>query len=156
VTRIVCVGNRYIDEDSAGPKVFDYLTSRGHPTELDLVDGGLGGLDLLRWMEGVDRVVFVDTVWGIGSPGEVMVLSREQVAGYAPERYEHGAGLAFLLQMLPQVCPGPTADVMVVGIEGPCDQGAVGRAADLALSLALCAPEPGAGQTCVDRRSECL
>ena len=45
--RIICVGNRLVAADAAGPQVHDRLAGRPLPPGVELVDGGLQGLDLL-------------------------------------------------------------------------------------------------------------
>ena len=135
--RIICVGNRHLVGDDAGSRVFDALAAGPLPDGVEVVDGGLGGIDLLGLVEGRRRVVFVDTVNGFGAPGEVMVLSREQAARNAVGAYGHAAGLGYLLKMLPAVCEGPMPEVLLVGVEGNASSAAIGRMADLCLILAV-------------------
>lgn len=131
--RIICVGNRYEPADAAGPRVFDRLRSRELPTGLEVIDGGLAGLDLLRFFEGADHVVLVDGVCGFAAPGDLVVLEAEEVAALAADRYDHAAGLPYLLRALPAVCAGRPPRVQVVGIEAPATERAVDAAARLAL-----------------------
>ena len=114
---VICLGNRYVPGDDVGCRVFDYLTRGAMPPGVEIIDGGLCGLDLLRLVEGKSRVVFVDAVAGIAETGVMVVLSREQVADYAG-RYGHGAGLPYLLRLLPQVCRPPLPEIALVGTEG--------------------------------------
>lgn len=117
-TAIVCLGNRYVPGDDIGCRVYDYLAGATTPPDVEIIDGGLCGLDLLRLVEGKRRVVFADAVAGVANSGEIVVLSREQVAAYAGP-YGHGAGLPYLLRLLPQVCRPPLPEVALVGAEGP-------------------------------------
>jgi len=134
MNRIVCVGNRLWAEDGAGPAVHDELRAR-RLDDVELVDGGVAGLGLLRWLEGDGRVILVDGVEGFGQPGDVLVLSAGDVAALSSGVPDHGAGLPYLLATAPLVCE-PPAQVMVVGLESPFSAGGVTRAADLALRLA--------------------
>lgn len=135
MNRILCIGNRLWAEDSAGPAVFDALSARALPG-VELVDGGVAGLGLLRWFEGCDLVVLVDGVEGFGQPGEVVLLPGEAVAAISGDVPDHGAGLPYLLAMAPRVCVRP-ARAVLVGIEGAATTASVGSAAALALSLAM-------------------
>ncbi len=137
VLRIICVGNRYVQADAAGPAVYARLRAAALPPGVELVDGGLGGLDLLRLAEGAERVVFVDQVSGFAAPGEVVELPGAEAAATAGPHYDHAAGLAYLLRVLPAVCAGPPPEVWVVGIEGSADAAAVEAAAAASLRLAL-------------------
>jgi hydrogenase maturation protease len=134
--RIICIGNRYAAEDAAGPAVYDHLRRLQMPAGLELIDGGLAGLDLLRHLEGAEQVVFVDSVSGFGDPNKVLILTGDEVAALASSRYDHSAGLAYLLRVLPEVCEGALPQVRLVGIEGLPDQAAIGVAATLALKIA--------------------
>ncbi len=135
-TNIICVGNGFASLDDAGPRVYDLLAGRERPPQVEVIDGGLGGLDLLRFVEGAQRVIFVDAVRGFAKPGEVMELSAEDGARSAADGYDHAAGLAYLLRALPHVLEGEAPEVSLVGIETPATEEAVSRAADMALELA--------------------
>ena len=136
---IICLGNRYVAGDDVGCRVFDRLSSGELPEEMELVDGGLCGLDLLRLVEGRRRVVFVDALAGLADAGSVVVLSREQVAAYAGG-YGHGAGLPYLLRLLPQVCATPLPEIALVGTElmgNAADESVIGDLAARCMEVAL-------------------
>ncbi len=135
--RIICIGNRLAAEDQAGPRVFDRLGAAPLPPAVELADGGLAGIDLARLVEGVERVVFVDSVAGFGRPGRVVVLSAAEVAAEAEAGFGHGAGLPYLLRMLPVLLDGPLPEVAVVGVEGAAGDAAVEAAAGRSLALAV-------------------
>lgn len=136
MNRIICIGNRLIHEDAAGPAVYDRLCGATLPDDVELVDGGLAGLDLLRFLDGAERVVFVDSVSGYGAPNEVLVLDADDVGAAAADRYDHAAGLPYLLRALPHVVEERAPEVVMVGVEGNPDDRALARAADLAVHLA--------------------
>jgi hydrogenase maturation protease len=137
--RIICIGNRFVPQDAAGFRVYQRLQRRPRPPDVELIDGGLAGLDLLRLLEGVERVVFVDRV-DLDGPATVVVLEAEEVAALADERYGHAAGLPYLLRVAPAVCEGPLPDMLLVGIDLDLEQqdgeAALEEAASLALELA--------------------
>ena len=135
--RIICVGNRYVAEDAAGPLVYDYLQYQPLPPDVEVVDGGIAGLNLLRWVEGMERVVFVDHIESLAETEDpVIVLNAAEVAALASSRYDHAAGLPYLLRMLPDVCSGPAPDVAVVGVGGVLNAATIARAALVALEVA--------------------
>jgi len=133
---VICLGNRYVPGDDVGCRVYDQLAGSTMPPEVEVIDGGLCGLDLLRLMEGKRRVVFADAVAGMAETGEVVVLSRQQVADYAG-RYGHGAGLPYLLRLLPQVCRPPLPEIALVGAEGAVDDSTVRILAERCLEIAI-------------------
>jgi hydrogenase maturation protease len=137
VKRIICVGNRFRRNDSAGPLVYDYLAGTWLSEELELIDGGLAGLDLLRFVEGSERVVFVDAVTGFGDSRCVVVLDGEEGARYAGASYDHYGGLSYLLRMLPAVLEGAMPEIFIVGVQGSPDSRAIAHAADTAMKVAF-------------------
>lgn len=122
---VICLGNRYLAGDDLGCRAFDQLA--GTLAGIDVVDGGLCGLDLLMLLEGRRRVIFVDAVAGLAAAGEIVVLGGDQVAAHAG-RYGHSAGLPYLLRMLPHACAAPLPEVVLVGAEGCCADEAVVQA----------------------------
>lgn len=143
--RIVCVGNRYHPEDVAGPLIYDYLQTIARSPDIEVIDGGVAGLDLLRFVESAERVVFVDGLAGPSAAERVVVLTADEVAAGAPDAYDHAAGLPYLLRAWRQLSDGPLPEVLLVGIEGCPGRATIAAAGDLSLSLAACgrAAEPG-------------
>lgn len=133
---LICLGNRYVPGDDVGCRVHDHLADSAMPPDVEIIDGALCGLNLLRSVEGKRRVVFADAVAGLVKPGEIVVLSREQIAEHAG-RYGHGAGLSYLLQLLPQVCPPPLPEIALVGAEGGADEGTIRRVAERCMEIAI-------------------
>lgn len=113
---IICLGNRLAPGDDLGCRVFDQLSDMSLPADVALIDGGLCGLDLLYLIEGKQRVVFADAVTGMAAHDEIVVLDRAGVAAYAAN-YGHGAGLPYLLHLLPKVCRSPLPEIALVGAE---------------------------------------
>lgn len=133
---IICIGNRRSKMDDFGPRVYECLAAAPLPAGIRLVDGGLAGLDLLRYLESCSRAVFVDAVDGFAGPGELVVLSAAQVADQCIGGYDHGAGLPYLLRVLPRALDVPMPVVTLVGHEGSADEQAVRIAARLATLIA--------------------
>jgi hydrogenase maturation protease len=117
-TAIICLGNRFAPGDDIGCRLYDHLASTPLPEEIDLIDGGLCGIDLLHVIEGRRRVIFADAVTGMAAADAIIVLGRAEVAAYA-QSYGHGAGLPYLLRLLPHVCPAPLPEIALVGMENP-------------------------------------
>ena len=134
--RIICVGNRYRSEDSAGPMVYDQLVSDRLPRDIEVIDGGLAGLNLLRFIHGADRVVFIDAVNGFGPSSSVIVLDAKDASRHADTIFGHSAGLSYCLRVLPEVHDGKLPEIFVVGIEGTTDPDIILKAARMSLKIA--------------------
>jgi hydrogenase maturation protease len=128
--RIICVGNRHQSHDAAGPLVYDRLIRMQLPPDVEVIEGALAGLDLLRFMEGAQRVVFVDAVSGLESENGIVVLSAEEAAQNADQTYSHAAGLGYLLRVIERVCEGPVPEICLVGIAGVPDEDMIAAAID--------------------------
>ncbi len=137
--RIICIGNRLLAQDAGALKVYDFLAAGTLPPEIDLVEGGLAGLNLLPLLEDGGRVVFVDTVEGFADAGSLITLTLPQIVENLTEKhYGHGAGLPYLLSVLPRVCEGRIPDeTILLGIEGECNSELTAKAAALSLKLAI-------------------
>ncbi len=87
------------------------------PPELEVVDGGTSGLDLLPYIEGRERVLFVDAVNFRDEPGYIGVLENEEIpALFAAKESLHHLGLmdvlaaAKLLDVFPR-------EICLIGIQ---------------------------------------
>lgn len=137
MNRIICIGNRFQESDSAGPRVYDRLAVERLPPGVEAVDGGTGGLNLLSLAEGCGRVIFVDCVEGFAGPGETVVLDRSQAEASLRSPGYHGTDLSGLLRVLAAACDGLPPEVLVIGIEPPAGDAAIAAAAQRSLALAL-------------------
>lgn len=61
--------------DAVGVRVIENM-ERTHP-EIDVIEGGVGGLGMLPMMEGYDQIILVDATTGYGKEiGEILVFSK--------------------------------------------------------------------------------
>jgi hydrogenase maturation protease len=111
--RVIACGNPLMGNDGAGPSVMALL-GKEHP-DLDVVDGGTGGLGLIPLMEGYDRIVIVDATSGMGEIGEVRVFRGMPPGGVSSLSF-HELGIPEALALGRTL--GITPDVIIVGIEG--------------------------------------
>jgi len=136
---IICIGNRFVKEDAAGLAVLGILQRIPQlPPEIEIIEGGLAGLNLLPLLERGGRVVFIDSVSGFRSPGEIVLLnSRDIMRTLDQSHFGHDAGLAYLLTVLPEVCDGEfPEEIVLVGLEGECSTATIERAARLSVAIA--------------------
>ncbi len=59
---VLGVGNRLMGDDGFGPRVIEELQKRAVPSNVELMDAGVGGMAILSWIEGADKVVIIDSV----------------------------------------------------------------------------------------------
>lgn len=138
-TTIICLGNRLLPEDSAGPAVFDSLHERNLPDDIEIFEGGTAGLNLLPLLERENRVVFVDSVSGYTSEGNIVLLDLETIThAVSSPQFGHDTGLPYVLSILPEVSDGKIpSEIVLIGLEGECSEKVIHEAADLCITVAL-------------------
>ncbi len=77
---ILGIGNLIMTDDGVGVRIIHLLQERYRfPENVELIDGGTLGLDLLPHLEGVRRLVIVDAVETGGPPGTLVRLTGEEL-----------------------------------------------------------------------------
>lgn len=96
---VLGIGNLLMTDDAAGVEVVNRLKERcSFPEEITLLDGGTLGLDLLPYLEGVDRLLVVDAVETDEAPGTVVRMSGDDIPlTLATKVSPHQMGLKDLL-----------------------------------------------------------
>jgi hydrogenase maturation protease len=86
-TLILGVGNLLLSDDGVGVRVIQKLQQEHTlPAEVETVDGGTCGLDLLHFLEGVDRLIVVDAA-NLGlPPGTIKRLEGEAVPAFLSQK----------------------------------------------------------------------
>ena len=111
--RVIACGNPLMGNDAAGLSVMSLLQET-HP-EIEVVDGGNGGLGLIPLMEGYDRIVLVDATSGLGKIGRIRVFRGIPDTGI-PFLSLHELGVREVLVLASTL--GISPEVIIVGIEG--------------------------------------
>jgi hydrogenase maturation protease len=111
---VLGIGNLLRKDDGFGIHVLDRLQSAELPRQVLLLDGGTAGIDLVTYLEDIDRLIIVDAVIADGNPGEIRILSGEDIAGshfFIPGHYGR---LVDILDMAGALWKRP--DTVVVGV----------------------------------------
>ncbi len=58
------------------------LDKKKLPEDVELIDGGTAGLNLLTYLEGVDTLVIIDAVETGGPPGTIVRIAGDRVPAY--------------------------------------------------------------------------
>ncbi len=78
-TLIVGLGNPLRGDDGIGPRVVEELLQRELPDNVEVVDGGSGGLDLLQLLENREQAVVIDAARMGRDPGQFTRFTPEEV-----------------------------------------------------------------------------
>ena len=76
---VIGIGNLLRKDDWVGIHVIKKLEEMEIPEGVSLLDGGTAGIDLVSYLEGIDRLIIVDALSAEGNPGEVRILSEEDI-----------------------------------------------------------------------------
>ncbi len=98
-TLILGVGNYLLSDDGLNVHVLERLVQTERlPEDIEVVDGGTCGLDLMQFLEGVSNLIIVDAVNAGKEPGTIIRLSGDQVPAYLALKISpHDIGLPDLL-----------------------------------------------------------
>lgn len=98
-TVVLGVGNLLLSDEGFGVRVIQRLQERYNlPAEVQVVDGGTLGLDLLYYLDGTCRLLIVDAVETDEQPGSVVRLEGEQVPAFLSIKMSpHQVGITDML-----------------------------------------------------------
>ncbi len=117
-TLVLGVGNLLLSDDGVGIHTIQRLqAAQTLPEEVQILDGGTCGLDLLQFLEGVERLIIVDAAQMGKPPGTVVRMEGEQVPAFLSLKTSpHEIGLPELLfaAKLTDIYP---AEVVVYGVQ---------------------------------------
>ncbi len=117
-TLILGVGNILLSDDGVGVHVVHRLAETiEFPPEVEILDGGTKGMDLLHFLEGVSHLLIIDAVETGGAPGTTARLTGDQVPAYLSIKMSpHEIGLPDMLfaAQLRDIYP---EEVVVLGVQ---------------------------------------
>jgi hydrogenase maturation protease len=98
-TLILGIGNLLLSDDGVGIHAVRLLQEKANIDEsVQVIDGGTCGLDLLQYLEGIDRLIVLDAARPNGSPGKLSRITGDKVPAYLSIKTSpHEIGLPELL-----------------------------------------------------------
>jgi hydrogenase maturation protease len=98
-TLVLGLGNILLTDDGVGVRVIERLLARYEfPGDVEVLDGGTLGLDLLPYVERADRLLVVDAVEIGADPGTLIRLAGDDIPSvFGPKLSPHEVGFADLL-----------------------------------------------------------
>ncbi len=82
-TLVLGVGNTLMGDEGVGVHVIERLVA-GYkiPEEVHVLDGGVLGMDLLYYLEGIENLLLVDAVETHREPGTIIRLENDEVPAF--------------------------------------------------------------------------
>ncbi len=95
---ILGVGNYILGDDGFGIHVINYLNSINFPENVEVVDGGTKGIELLHYFENKNSIIIVDAINLDKEPGDIIEFSKDDIKKYFNIKFSaHELGVADLL-----------------------------------------------------------
>lgn len=115
---VLGIGNILLQDEGFGVKVVDELLRRYRfPDEVQVLDGGTLGMELMRFITGSAKLLVVDAIAGEGPPGTFYRLAGEAVKAYFADKVSlHELGIRDVLSGL-ELLDQPVDEVVVLGVE---------------------------------------
>ena len=83
ITLVLGVGNLLMSDEGVGVHVIRQLVEQYRiPEEIQILDGGTLGMDLLYYLEGVENLLIIDAVETGEPPGTIIRLEGDQVPSF--------------------------------------------------------------------------
>jgi hydrogenase maturation protease len=113
---VLGVGNVLVGDEGVGVHAVRALQREAWPPGVDLLDGGIGGLQLLELLRSHPHVVLLDATRDGGAPGTVRQFRARQPADFPPALGAHDLGLRDLIAAAALLGPLPEIDVVTVSV----------------------------------------
>lgn len=112
------IGNILLSDEGYGVRIIQELRRRYRfPANVQLIDGGTLGLELLPYISKEERLLIIDAVNGAGEPGTFFRFVGDEVKAYFSQKVSlHEMGVNDILWAL-EVTGQPIEEVVVIGVK---------------------------------------
>lgn len=116
-TVLMGVGNLLLKDEGIGVHVIQEMQKLDMPQNIELIDGGTGGLDIIYLVGDAERLIVVDAVDSGSEPGTIFKLNPEDVNSTPGENQMslHQVGLLEVLAMVKQMTD--CKEIIIVGVQ---------------------------------------
>jgi len=115
---VLGVGNILMQDEGFGVRVVEQLHRKyNFPENVQVLDGGTLGMELLRFLIGTDKLILVDAVSGDLPPGAFYQFSHDEVKTYFKEKVSmHELGIQDVLAVM-EVLEQPAKEIRILGVQ---------------------------------------
>ena len=115
---VLGVGNVLLTDEGFGVRVAEALDAAyDFPDDVQVLDGGVLGMELLRFVEGTEKLLILDALKEGGADGKCRRLAGDEVKAHFREKLSaHEIGVQDVLTFL-EVTGKPIGEVVVIGAE---------------------------------------
>lgn len=113
---ILGIGNVLLSDEGVGVHAVRRLAAQELPADVDILDGGTSGADLVDYLDGRARVVVIDAASGEGPPGTIYRCEARDLTDQERVMSLHEFGLLDSLRMAEHLGCAPQ-QVTVLGVQ---------------------------------------
>jgi hydrogenase maturation protease len=95
MTRIICIGNRFAYPDNFGILIYEEL-KKLNLKDIELVEGGVGGMSLMPYFEDDTKILIVDYAVGFSKN----ILTQNDIKDINIKEYNHSTSFLYLLKTI--------------------------------------------------------
>ena len=92
--RVICIGNRFYYPDNFGILIYEKLKKMD--LDFEVVEGGVGGLNLMPYFEDDAKILIVD----YAKDFEKNILTREDIEKIELNEFNHSTAFLYLLKSI--------------------------------------------------------
>ena len=95
---VLGVGNILVQDEGIGVRALEWLQAHYASGNVEMIDGGTMGLDLLHYLQGVDHLLILDAIQANKVPGAIITLTGSDVPTFLSMKISpHQIGVQDLL-----------------------------------------------------------
>ena len=133
---VLGIGNVVLQDEGFGVRAAELLDSKyDFPGQVQVLDGGTLGMELLRFVTGTKKLLILDSINGGVEPGTFFRLADAEIAAHFQEKLSvHEVGIQDVLALL-SVTDKEIPEVIVLGVQPFAVTAGVGLTEDMAALL---------------------
>jgi len=114
---VLGIGNILVQDEGVGIRALEWLQAHCVCPNVQMIDGGTMGLDLLHYLEGIDHLLILDAIQANKPPGSIITLRGDAVPTFLGMKISpHQIGVHDLLAVA-QLKGSTPPEVVILGVQ---------------------------------------
>jgi len=117
--RIIGFGNKYKSDDGIGIRVIEELEKLDFFKNIEIVNGGTSGTDLIFLIKGCGKLIIIDAIDAGQNTGDVVNIKVDDIEDFIKRGYKslslHDLNLADILKLIKAL--KINADISIIGVK---------------------------------------
>jgi len=112
---ILGIGNLLQSDEGLGVHIVNQIAQNVEiPEDVEVIDGGTAGFDLLPLMKGREKIIIVDALIVDDEPGSIYRFKPEQIRSARTRFSLHDVGIIEIIELLKLL--GENPDIEIIGV----------------------------------------